>query len=202
MGSFLGRTTLRAYNGCVRLRDKLWSLCVAGSFGEFGSKSVISLPCRLGGTQAVSVGSGVYLGPGCWVQTLHVAGHPEPRLSIGDRTNASGTCVLSAALEIVLEPDVLLARNVYVSDHIHAYEDPSEPVHTQGLAKLAPVRIKRGAWLGQNVVVCPGVTIGSGSVVGANSVVTRDIPDYSVAVGAPARVVKQFAHAPEEEVLA
>jgi acetyltransferase-like isoleucine patch superfamily enzyme len=53
-----------------------------------------------------------------------------------------------------------------------------------------PVLIKRGAWLGQNVVVCPGVTIGRGAVVGANSVVNQDLPDHCVAAGAPARVLK------------
>jgi acetyltransferase-like isoleucine patch superfamily enzyme len=62
----------------------------------------------------------------------------------------------------------------------------------QGVDKIQPVLIKRGAWLGQNVVVCPGVTIGRGSVIGANSVVVKDIPDFSVAVGAPARVVKSI----------
>jgi acetyltransferase-like isoleucine patch superfamily enzyme len=60
----------------------------------------------------------------------------------------------------------------------------------QGVDKVQPVLIREGAWLGQNVVVCPGVTIGKGAVVGANSVVTTSIPDYCVAVGAPAKVIR------------
>ena len=79
---------------------------------------------------------------------------------------------------------------LYISDHIHRYTHTNKPILSQGLDKIRPVLVKKGAWLGQNVVVCPGVTIGSGAVIGANSVVTRDIPDYSVAVGAPAQVVK------------
>jgi acetyltransferase-like isoleucine patch superfamily enzyme len=62
----------------------------------------------------------------------------------------------------------------------------------QGINGVAPVTIGRGTWLGQNVVVLPGVTIGQHCVVGANSVVNSSIPDYSVAVGAPARVVRQY----------
>ena len=99
-------------------------------------------------------------------------------------------CVISAVRSVILEENVLLARNVYISDHIHKYSDIGIPVMAQGLSKIQPVVIKRGAWLGQNVVVCPGVTIGVGAVIGANSVVTNSIPDYCVAAGAPARVVK------------
>ena len=94
---------------------------------------------------------------------------------------------------MTLEDDVLIARNVYISDHIHKYDDTSEAILNQGVDKIAPVLIKRGVWLGQNVVVCPGVTIGQGSVIGANAVVTRDIAEFSVAAGVPARVIKQIA---------
>jgi acetyltransferase-like isoleucine patch superfamily enzyme len=86
---------------------------------------------------------------------------------------------------------VLLARGVYVSDHSHAFEDRSLPVLDQGVDRVAPVEIGDGAWLGENVVVCPGVSIGAGAVIGANSVVTRDVPSHAVAVGAPARVVRE-----------
>ena len=62
----------------------------------------------------------------------------------------------------------------------------------QGVDKIAPIVIGDGAWLGENVVVCPGVHIGRGAVVGANSVVVRDVPARAVAVGAPAVVVRQL----------
>ena len=111
-------------------------------------------------------------------------------ISIGSGTSIAGACVISAARGVVVEENVLLARNVYISDHIHRYAQIGTPILAQGIDKIAPVRIKRGAWLGQNVVVCPGVTIGEGAVIGANSVVTHDIPEFCVAFGAPARVAK------------
>ena len=100
--------------------------------------------------------------------------------------------MLSAVSSVRLGRDVLLARNVYISDHSHAYEDVTRPVHAQGVSKVLPVVIGDGAWLGQGVVVCPGVSIGRGAVVGAGSVVLQDVPDFSVAVGSPARVVRSF----------
>jgi acetyltransferase-like isoleucine patch superfamily enzyme len=60
------------------------------------------------------------------------------------------------------------------------------------MIRNAPIVIKRGCWIGQNVVILPGVTIGELSIIGANSVVTRDVPARSIAVGAPARVIKSW----------
>jgi acetyltransferase-like isoleucine patch superfamily enzyme len=92
---------------------------------------------------------------------------------------------------------VLLARNVYIADHMHAFEDHLRPILDQGIDRVSPVVIEAGAWLAQNVVIGPGVTVGRGAVVGANSVVLCDVPDYTVAVGAPARIVRRFARALE-----
>ena len=72
---------------------------------------------------------------------------------------------------------------------MHAFDDRTRAVLDQGITRVGPVEIGDGAWLGQNVVVGPGVRVGKGAVVGANSVVLEDVPDFEVAVGAPARVV-------------
>jgi acetyltransferase-like isoleucine patch superfamily enzyme len=101
--------------------------------------------------------------------------------------------VVQAVKGVVIEDRVLCARNVYVADHSHAFRDISVPICAQGVDKVAPVRICFGAWLGQNVVICPGVTVGRNAVVGANSVVRHDVPDFSVAAGAPANVIRRIA---------
>ena len=153
---------------------------------------MIELPVRIVGETRISIGRDVFVGAGSWLQTLETPGR-SGLLEIGDGTSIAGNCVLSAACSVILGKKVLLARNVYVSDHIHAYEDPGRAVLEQGLDRLEPVEIQDGAWLGQNVVICPGVTIGRGAVIGANAVVLDDVPDHTVAVGAPAAVVKRFA---------
>ena len=191
------RTSSRTFLALVKLlaraRAKAFSLVSAGAFASFGRSSVLELPVRLAGESRIAIGSDVFVGAGSWLQTL--GDGAGVALEVGDGTSISGNCVLSAAASVRLGRDVLLARNVYVSDHIHAYADTTLPVLAQGLAKVAPVHIGDGAWLGQNVVVCPGVSIGRGAVVGANSVVLEDVPDFALAVGAPARVVRRFGAA-------
>jgi lipopolysaccharide O-acetyltransferase len=191
-GRPLGRAFVRTYRLAVRARNKAFTVAAAGAFAEFGRRSVIQPPVRLKGEQRISVGDDVFVGAGSWLQTLAGDGFAG-RLRIGDGTSIAGTCVLSAACSVTLGRKVLLARNVYISDHIHQYDDPATAILDQGLGRLEPVEVGDGAWLGQNVVVCPGVHIGRGAVVGANSVVTEDIPDRTLAVGAPARVVRVFA---------
>ena len=74
---------------------------------------------------------------------------------------------------------------------MHEYKNINLPAKNQGIRIVKKVIIGEGSWLGENVCVC-GASIGKHCVIGANSVVTTDIPDYSVAVGSPAKVVKQF----------
>jgi acetyltransferase-like isoleucine patch superfamily enzyme len=129
----------------------------------------------------------------CWIHV--VGGYDEensPKLIIKSHAGIGMGATISAARQVVIGEYVLLARNVYISDHAHAYENLDVPIMHQGINGIAPVSIGRETWLGQNVVVLPGVTIGQHCVIGANSVVNSSIPDFSVAVGSPARVVKQY----------
>jgi lipopolysaccharide O-acetyltransferase len=180
------------YRGATRIRDKLFSLAIRGSFASFGSHTVIQLPVRMSGESRIAIGDNVFIGAGSWLQVLEACEEPVA-IEVGTGTSISGSCVLSAASHVRLGKGVLLARNVYIADHMHAYEDPDAPVLAQGLAKIEPVEIGDGAWLGQNAVIAPGVRIGRGAVIGANSVVRESVPDYSVAAGAPARVIRTFA---------
>jgi lipopolysaccharide O-acetyltransferase len=100
---------------------------------------------------------------------------------------------ISAAASVTLGRDVLVARGVHLGDHDHAFTDPGRPASWQGIANAAPVMIGDGAWLGHNVTVTAGVSIGRGAVIAAGAVVTRDVPPFSLAVGIPARVVRSWA---------
>jgi lipopolysaccharide O-acetyltransferase len=186
----IGRCTLASYRLAHRVWGKGFSLLASGAFAEFGPRSVIQPPVRLVGEHQIAVGSDVWVGAGSWLQSLSEG--DGVALSIGDGTSISGNVVISAARSVRLGKKVLLARGVYISDHIHNYGDTTRAVLDQGIGRLEPVEIGDGAWLGENVVVCPGVSIGRGAVVGANAVVTEDVPDHSLAVGAPARIVRSF----------
>lgn len=187
----LGVAFLSVYRFTRRVRAKCFSVLASGGFAAFGKHSVLEPPIRLSGEHRIAIGEGVFVGAGAWLLALN----PEERsvsLTIGDRTSVSGYCVISAATGVTLGRGVLLARGVYISDHSHGHADASRPILEQGITAVAPIVIGDGAWLGENVVVCPGVRIGRGAVIGANAVVRDDVPDRCLAVGVPAKVVRHL----------
>ncbi len=188
----VGRGLFGAYRLAGRAWGKGFSVGVSGAFASFGSRTVIQPPVRVSGESRIALGSGVFVGPGSWLQALEEHSGNGLAIEIGDGTSIVGNCVLSATQSVRLGRKVLLARNVYIADHMHAFEDPARAVLDQGITRVGPVEIGDGAWLGENVVVGPGVRIGCGAVIGANAVVLDDVPDHSVAVGAPARTVRRF----------
>jgi acetyltransferase-like isoleucine patch superfamily enzyme len=179
----------------LRTRAKLFTLLLRPSFHEFGSRSVLCPPIRLDGESRIAVGQGVFIGHNSWFQVLDVRDHNRDRvpiITIGDETSIVGSCTITAVQDVTVERRVLLAGNVYISDHTHAHESRTVAIKDQGVTNVAPVRIRDGAWLGQNVVICPGVTIGKNSVIGANSVVRCDVPDFCIFAGAPAKFIRKI----------
>lgn len=174
-----------------RLRDLLFTRLAAPGFAAFGPRSRILLPFRVGGARHISVGAGTLIGAGSWLLVPEQR-TPGPNIILGDRVRMNTTSI-SAVSRVEIESGVGIARGCYISDHSHGFMQNDVPVRDQPLDRVAPVLIKSGAWLGQNVVVLPGVTIGRGSVIGANSVVRSDIPDRVVAAGTPARVIRELS---------
>jgi len=128
------------------------------------------------------------IGPGAKIAP-NVSLRSGERIEIGARAHVGAYCSLWAGDEsrIVLGEDALLGPEVYITASNYEIA-PDRPVMTQP-HREADVIIGRDVWLGARVVVLAGVTIGDGCVVGAGSVVTRSLPPYSIAVGAPARIV-------------
>jgi lipopolysaccharide O-acetyltransferase len=178
---------------CSRIRTRLFTLLLSSQFGQLGAGSRISPPFRFGGLRGISLGQNVMIHRDCWIHVL--GGHGDdslPKILIKSGAGIGMGATISAVRRVEIGEYVLLARNVYISDHAHAFENIAVPIVQQGVDHIAPVVIGEHTWLGQNVVVLPGVTIGKHCVIGANAVVNSAIPDYCVAVGAPARVVRQF----------
>lgn len=92
---------------------------------------------------------------------------------------------------VTIGNNVILAQNIVASGLNHNYTDIAQPIHQQGVS-VAPIVIEDDCWIGANTVITAGVTIGKHCVVAAGAVVTKNIPPYSVAVGNPARVIKQY----------
>ena len=113
----------------------------------------------------------------------------EGTLRIGDKCVFGKDNTVNAYLDIGFGAATIVADWVYVCDFDHSFEDVTLPIKDQGIVKT-PVRIGPDVWLATKVTVLRGVTIGRGCVVAANAVVNRDLPAFSVAVGVPARVVR------------
>jgi acetyltransferase-like isoleucine patch superfamily enzyme len=175
---------------------------------------ILRLPYDIRNPQRIRIGRDVKIGanamlllldeyPGEWLRHPegdHVAQTFEPELVIGDRVTATSGLQIAVYERVTIEDDVLIAANVYISDGMHASRRGDVPYRYQGIERIAPVRVGRGTWIGQNVVILPGVTIGAHAIIGANAVVAHDVPDGCVAVGAPARVVRRWDAAGERWV--
>jgi acetyltransferase-like isoleucine patch superfamily enzyme len=160
---------------------------------EFGRLSWIAAPAWVTGHRSISIGSRVSIWRYSRIEAFnHVPG--TVRLRIGDGTVIHPFVHIGAAKSVEIGRGVLFASHVYVTDHDHDISDPNEPPISNGRTLVAPVRICDYVWLGERVSVLKGVTIGERSVIGAGAIVTRDVPAYSIAVGAPARVVRRWDH--------
>ena len=138
----------------------------------------------------LEIGAGTLLEPNVWITAPGQA-----RVRIGEGTFLNiGVMVASTAL-VEIGSHCMLANGCVVTDGNHRFDDPTMPVTWQGFTTKGPTRIGDNVWCGANVVVTSGVTIGERSVIGANSVVTRDIPPGAVAAGAPARVLRSVRFA-------
>lgn len=160
------------------------------SFKNFGTKSSIFKPDILQGVKYIEVGDRVVIQPGLWALALKIDNN-EPILNIGNNVYIGRFLHIVSVRRVVIEKDVLIADKVYISDNLHEYKDIHIPVSQQPVVFKGDVVIKEGVWIGENVSII-GACIGRNSVVTANSVVTKDIPDYSVCAGVPAKVIKKY----------
>lgn len=138
--------------------------------GNIGNNSEIRPYVTILGTRNVEIGNNVIIPGGTLISNY--PGNPNSK--------------------VVIEDDVLLGPNVAIYSSTHNYKDISIPIKNQGY-NVAITTLKKGCWIGINSVILPGVTIGKNSVVGANSVVNKDVPDYTIVAGAPAKIIKNLA---------
>jgi acetyltransferase-like isoleucine patch superfamily enzyme len=172
------------------IRSRAFRALFGRRFGAFGRGSRIVRAVAIEGPENIHLGDGVYVA----AQSCLAAPRPAEgscRLVIGDGSQIGRFNHIYATSSVELGRKVLTANGVYISDNLHGYRDPETPVADQPLVQLGPTVIGEGSWIGHNACVI-GVRVGKHCVIGASAVVLRDLPDYSVAVGAPARVVRRY----------
>lgn len=165
--------------------------CVMNGIRPHGKNVYIGKGCAIRCKKGqISLGNDIEINP--YSTLLCVS--PDAKIVLHDNIRLQNFTVISSARLVEIESGVNFGPFVYVGDNNHSYEDITVPIKDSGI-KIAPsgkVLIKAGTWIGTKVTIAGNVTIGKHCVIGANSVVTKDIPDYSVAAGIPARVIKQY----------
>lgn len=159
--------------------------------GKFGWKSIVIKPLRINGHKRIFIGNSVIVNYKSWLAATSETGHTRSQLIIEDGCKIGSFNHIYATKEVILRKNVLTADKVYISDNLHSYEDINTPVVFQPVKQIGIVEIGEGSWIGENACII-GAKIGKHCVIGANSVVTKDIPDYCVVVGAPAKIIKRY----------
>lgn len=188
----------RLHNKVQQLYKDLWSSYIKSQFKSCGEFLSIAPSLVHMGLNKVSIGNNFRAGErlklrtfDCWEGSTYT-----PEITIGNNVNIETDCHISAINKVSIGDNVLIASFVYISDHSHgdvnAMDGWMDAPLRRPLFSKGSVVIEDDVWLGEKVTVMPGVHIGRGAVIGANSVVTKDIPAYAIAVGSPARVIKML----------
>lgn len=175
----------------IRLLGRFRHLLLARRFRRFGAGSRLARPNWVRGAESIEIGERVTI----WSGARMTAVNPDPSrtlITIGEGTSLHPNVHISGARQVSIGRRVLVAANCYITDHDHDWLDPEDPIRFNSRLLATPTRIGDDCWLGEKVAVLRGVTIGRGCIIGAHSVVTRDLPERTVAVGAPARVIRRW----------
>jgi len=176
------------------LRDLVAARIFALIFGRFfrrlGKKAYVIRPLKISGMKHISIGDDVIINFNAWLAAQPLDGG-ACALEIGSGSQIGHFNHIFATKRIKIGAKVLTGDKVYISDNLHRYEDIHCPVLDQGVRQIEPVEIGDGSWIGENAVIL-GAKIGRHCVVGSNAVVTKDVPDYCVVAGAPAKVIKRY----------
>ncbi|ASG68520.1 putative lipopolysaccharide biosynthesis O-acetyl transferase WbbJ [Francisella halioticida] len=155
-------------------------------FKHFGKGVRLIYPDSIQGENNISLSNNVFVNVGAWFLSLK-----NGKIVIEENTYIGRNSHIVALQSVKIGKNVLVADKVYIADNLHEYEDINTPIKEQPVKFIGSVEIKDNSWIGENVSII-GANIGKNVVIGANSVINKDIPDYSVAVGAPAKVIKQY----------
>lgn len=184
---------------CVRLAVACRSACARRMLRAPGL--VLGGSANIRGSRHIKFGQQVFINGPVWIEAVSLYGEQSfhPHIDIGDRVCFSSGVHVSCIDSVCIEQGVLMGSHVYISDHGHGWyggagaASPLVPPADRLLGGGGPVRIERNVWIGDNVVIVGPVVIGEGAVIGANSVVRKDVPAFSIAVGAPVRIIRKYS---------
>jgi len=163
-------------------------------FAEIGRGSMLYKPLLLSGTPYVRIGAGTLIRQGARIEAILLDPERPPSIEIGNNVNIEQNVHIICTSRIWIGDNVTITGNCSIIDTTHPFHDVDDPIKIGARIDPTPrpVNIDDGTFVGMGCVILPGVHIGRRCVVGSNSTVTRDIPDYCVCAGSPARIQKRY----------
>lgn len=161
-------------------------------FEKFGHDSVLYHPLCIRGRENICIGNQTTILNGVRMQVYNDLTGKQSKIKIGDNCYIGYNNTFLAGGNITLEDGVLMASNILISSENHSINPESPDYYMNQKLSCAPIIVGEGTWIGEKVSILSGVTIGKKCVIGAGSIVTKDIPDFSIAVGSPAKVIKKY----------
>lgn len=182
------------FNVLYRIINKLRFLYWSHRFGSVKGKITLGRNITFQSPECLHFGKDIYIGKySYFLPCTEYAGKKyTPKITIGDGCHIGIRNSFACIDGITIGKNVLFAGYVHLTDHSHGFEDITQPVTPQPLTSKGPIVIEDDCWLGFEAEILSGVHIGKHCVVAARSVVTKDVPDYSVVAGNPARIVKRY----------
>ncbi len=193
---------LRMLGSLFSVWQRFRTLCIRhhliGQLGKAGRRISIGEQVQLYAPEHIEVGDDVILAHRVILRAMTSYPWAEPPQNFQPRITLQRACFInngsqiSCVNRVTIGENVMIAENCFIADNNHSYTDPDRSIRAQPLLVAGEVHIGADSWIGANCCIVGAVGIGRHCVIGANSVVTRNIPDYSVAAGTPARVLKQY----------
>lgn len=186
------------FNLYLKLRERIdrwFSAAIASRLKKCGDNLKCMFPVYFSGEQCIEIGKDVTIYRQTRIGAIKsYIGHLyRPQITIGNYTTFLYNCHVGAIKKVVIGNHVLVASNVLITDHFHGEINAAAlrtPPNRRKLYSKGPVIIKDNVWIGENAAILPGVTIGKNAIIGANAVVTKDVPDNAVVAGNPAKIIK------------
>jgi acetyltransferase-like isoleucine patch superfamily enzyme len=166
-------------------------------FRSMGQGCFIEYPAVVRGGRHISVGDNFHAHPGLRLEAIerHHENTYDPKVFIADNVRILYDCHIGCVSQITIGSNVLIASKVFITDHSHGEIGPEAlrvPPPARKLVSKGPVIIEDNVWIGEGVAILPNVRIGRNAIIGANAVVTRDIPENCVVGGVPARIIRRL----------
>jgi len=164
-----------------------------GFYGHLGKNSFIKKPCMINNKKCIYIGKNVFIRNNARIEAVieYEGQLYNPKIKINDYVSIEQNLHLTCAEEIEIGKNTAIAANVTITDIHHIYDDVNIPIERQKL-KVAAVKIGEDCKIYNNAVILQGISIGKHVTVAANSVVTKNVPDYCVVVGIPAKIIKRY----------